>query len=100
MDFETEYVEYKDSAVGKLQGAITSQHTERIDELQKLREDFDNYRAEQAAYQAAQEHRAKVAERKGFWLGIISNGISAIVGGLVVYYWPSIISFVVSLFHR
>ncbi len=62
-------------------------------ELQKLRDDFDKYCADQAAYQTAQEHRTKIAERKGFWLGILSNGIAAIIGGLVVYYWPDIVSF-------
>lgn len=42
--------------------------TEELEELQKLREDFDEYRSEQTAYQASQEHRAKIAERK-------SNGV-------------------------
>lgn len=98
MEFETAHVKHEDSAMGKLQGSLTSQHAERMDELQKLRDDFDKYRAEQAAYQATQEHRAKIAERKGFWLGIVSNGIAAIIGGLVVYYWPSIVSFLEKLF--
>ena len=69
-----------------------------LEELQKLREDFDKYRSEQAAYQAAQEHRTKIAERNGFWLGIISNGIAAMIGGLAVYYWPSITAFFFKLF--
>lgn len=68
-------------------------------DLEKLNQDFEKYRAEQTAYQAAQEHRAKIAERKGFWLGIISNGIAAIIGGLVVYYWPSIMAFFVGFLH-
>lgn len=98
MGFETGHIKYEDSAIGKFQGSIAAQHTERMDELQKLRDDFDNYRAEQAAYHSAQEHRAKIAERKGFWLGIVSNGIAAIIGGLVVYYWPSVIAFFLRLF--
>ncbi len=70
-----------------------------IAELEKMRQDFDKYRADEVAYKTAQEHCAKISERKGFWLGIISNGISAIIGGLVVYYWPSIIAFFSRLFH-
>lgn len=67
-------------------------------ELKELRQDFDKYRSEQAACQAAQEQRAKIAERKGFFLGIVSNGIAAIIGGLVVYYWPSIMTFFFKMF--
>lgn len=99
MKLESHHIKYEDSAMGKLQRSLDSQHTERIDELQKLRDDFEKYRAEQASYQAAQEHRAKKAERKGFWLGIISNGIAAVIGGLVVYYWPHVIAFFLKLFH-
>lgn len=72
---------------------------ETAEELQKLRNDFDKYRADEAANKAAAEHSAKVAERKGFWFGILSNTIAAIIGGLVVYYWPSITKFFLGLIH-
>lgn len=79
----------------------SSEQTAR--ELQKLRDDFDNYRRDHAAEQAAKEHSAKIAERKGFWMGILSNVISGIIGGLFVHYWPDIIRGILwlcHLFHR
>jgi len=68
-------------------------------ELKKLRQDFEKYCADNAAYNAAREQREKIAERRRFWIGIVSNTASAIIGGLVVYYWPSIISIFIRLFH-
>lgn len=69
-------------------------------ELKKLNQDFDKYCADNAAYQAAQEKSQKLAEKRQFWYGILSNIISAIIGGLVVYYWPSIVSFFTNLFQK
>ena len=68
-------------------------------ELQKLRQDFDQYRADYASYKAAEEHRSKIAERKGFWRGILSGIITTIVGGLVIYYWPDIIALIHQLWN-
>ena len=70
---------------------------ESLGELKKLRDDFDQYRAEQAAYQAAAEHREKVAERRGFIKGFLSSLITAILAGLVIYYWPAITAWASSL---
>ncbi len=67
-------------------------------ELQQLREDFDKYRADQAAYHAAEEHRTKVAERKGFLLGSLSAFIASILAGLFIYYWPHIVGFLANCF--
>ena len=86
--FPTEQAKFEDSGVGK-----------QLNELQKLRQDFDQYRAEQAASQAAAEHREKVAERKGFTRGLVSGLITTVIGGLVLYYWPSITAWVFSSFH-
>lgn len=69
----------------------------QIAELQKLRQELDKYRTEQAAYQAAAEHREKVAERRGFIKGFLSSLISAIIAGLVLYYWPTIAAWISSL---
>ena len=88
---------YKPTGQGRAALRKWERARQSAEELQKLRDDFDKYRAEQAAYQTAQEHRAKIAERKGFWLGILSNGIAAVIGGLVVYYWPGIAKFFLGL---
>ena len=81
-------VDFKDSPI-----------EQQLEELQKLRQDFDKYRTDQAAYQTAAEHREKVAGRKGFWYGILSGIITTIIGSLVVYYWPAIVEFFSKLFH-
>lgn len=85
-DFETGEIKFEDSAMGK-----------QLAELQKLRHELNKYRAEQAAYQTATEHREKVAERRGFIKGFFSSLIAAILAGLVIYYWPVITAWVSSL---
>ena len=85
-ELETETVSLEESSAGKY-----------LSELQKLRQDFDHYRAEQAAYQSAEEKKKKVAERKGFFLGLVSGLIATVIGGLVLYYWPAITDWLFSL---
>lgn len=87
-DYLTE-VKPEDSVVGQ-----------QLVELQKLRDEFSQYRAEEAAYHAAEEHRAKVAERKGFLRGVAATLIVTIIGNLFVYYWPSIVSILVNIFQK
>lgn len=99
MDFETEYVEYKDSAIGKLQGAITSQHTERIDELQKLREDFEKYRGDEAAYRAEQDRILHAERLRNTVASAVIGFLTASLANILAYYWPYIVSFAASLFH-
>lgn len=70
----------------------------QLAELQKLREEFSQYRAEEAAYHAAEEHRTKVAERKGFLRGVIATLVVTIIGNLFSYYWPSVVKCVTSFF--
>lgn len=72
----------------------------QLAELQNLRQDFENYRAEYATYKAAEEHRAKIAERKGALRGVISSLIVTIISGLIVYYWPSITVLLTNLFQK
>ena len=79
-------VSFEDSGLGQ-----------SLSELKKLRQDFDQYRAEQTAYHAAAEQREKVAERKGFIKGFFSSLITAILAGLVIYYWPVISAWITSL---
>ena len=81
MRIDIENVKFEDTAMGK-----------SISELQKLRDELNQYRADQAAYQAAAEHREKKAKIKGFVFGFFSSLISTVIGGLVVYYWPVIVS--------
>ena len=86
--FEIEHIRFEDSAVGR-----------QLSEIQKLHQELEQYRAEQAAYQAAAEHREKVAERRGFVKGFFSSLITAIIAGLFIYYWPSISGWAMSLIH-
>jgi hypothetical protein len=67
------------------------------EELQKLRQDFDQYRADEAAKNAADEERHR-QERKSdrmfsIFAGAISGLLVAIVAGLFLYYWPFILAF-------
>lgn len=76
-------IPFEESAAGK-----------QIAELQKLRQEFDQYRSEQASYHAAAEHREKVAERRGFIKGFLSSLIASILAGLVLYYWTDILQWI------
>ncbi len=94
-----------DHAVFEMQEQL-EEANKKLKELENLRNDFDNYRTEYAAYKAAEEHRTKIAERNGAFKGIISTLFVTIIGGLVVSYWPDIIQalsripeFFVSVFH-
>lgn len=73
---------------------------QRLVELQKLRQDFDKYRAEEAAYHAAEALREKHAEKRGFWKGVLSSVVSGIIVALFSYYWPTIVSFLTNLFQK
>lgn len=81
----------------------TLREWENIDQisqgLQKLRDDFDEHRADETAYHTSQELNAKKAEKRSFWRNIVSSVIAAIIGGLVVYYWPDILDLVLSVLH-
>lgn len=53
-----------------------------LDDLKRLREEVNQYRADEAAYQSATEHREKVAERRGFIKGFFSSLLAACFGAL------------------
>lgn len=72
-------------------------------ELEKLNQDFEKYRAEQAADKAAQEHSHKLAEKRQFWLGALAGTIGSTIAGLIVLAfqnWHSIISFLTNIFQN
>lgn len=71
----------------------------QIAELQKLREDFNKYRAEEAAYKTAQENSQKIEFRKTVAISVITSLVTASLANLFVYYWPSIIGFFNGFFH-
>ena len=100
MNFGVQHVKYEDSAMGKLERAYQEQSEQQIAELQKLRNDLDNCRAEYAAYKASEEHHAKITERKATVKGVISTLIVTILAGIFLNYWNNIISFVSSLFYK
>lgn len=60
-------------------------------ELQKLRQDFDKYRAEEAAYHAAEALREKRAEDRGFWKGVLSAVIAGVIVAIFTHYLPNIV---------
>lgn len=68
---------------------------QQIGELQKLRQDFDKYCSDYAAYKAAEEHSRKAERHKTFAISAIVSFITAALANLMVYYWPKIIKFFV-----
>lgn len=100
MDFGVKHVKYEDSAMGKLEQAYKKQSEQQIAELQQLRKDLDECRAEYAAYKAAEEHRTKIAERKAAIKSVIATFIVTVLAGIFLNYWNNIISFVSSLFYK
>lgn len=59
--------------------------------LQKLQQDFDKYRAEEAAYHAAEALREKRAEGRGFWKGVFSAVIAGVIVAIFTHYLPDIV---------
>lgn len=69
-------------------------------ELQKMRDDFEKYRCEQTAYQAAEKKSHKLMEKKQFWRGAVAGAIGSTAANLFIFYWPNIASFFSNLFHQ
>lgn len=76
--------QYEHSTAGKL--LAETQMLRR--ELEKQNNQLEKQRADQAAQKAAAEHREKIAEIRGFLLGILGS----VLAGLIIYYWPVIVS--------
>lgn len=70
----------------------------QLAELQKLREEFNKYRADEAAYHAAEALREKRAEKRGFWKGVLSAIVAGIIVSIFSYCWPSIIACITTFF--
>ena len=69
------------------------------EKLQKLNQDSDKDRAEETADHATKALGEKRAEKPGLWRDVLSGLFVAIVAGLFLYYWPSIIAFLGKIFH-
>ena len=66
-------------------------------ELQRLRQDFDKYRADEATNHAADEERHR-QERKfdrmfSILTGALAGAIGSTVANIIAIYWPSILAF-------
>ena len=73
------------------------------EELQRLRQDFDKYRTDEAAKNVADEERHRQERKSDRMFSIIAGALSglfvAIVAGLFLYYWPTIVTFLGKIFH-
>lgn len=72
---------------------------QQLEELKQLRKDFDDHHADDAANRAAEEHRTKIAERKASIKGVIATFVVTVLAGIVLYYWPQIVSLVQRFIH-
>lgn len=81
-----EQINFEDSVLGKMSS-----------ELQKLRQEFDQYQAEQKAKDIADEERQRTERKRN---SIISRvfGSFRVFSGLVIYYWPDITAWLHSIF--
>lgn len=62
------------------------------EELQKLRQDIDEYRSDDAPDKSTAEHRPELPERRSFLCNVFPGVVATVIGGIIVYYWPDIIS--------
>lgn len=86
--FPTEPVKFEDSGVGK-----------QLNELQKLRQDFDQYRAEQNAKNKAYEERQRIERKQNLIISLAAGSFTGIASGIFLYYWPTITAWFFSSFH-
>lgn len=77
-------VRFEDSAMGKQLAELQGLRSE----VEKQNKELEKQRSEQAAEQATAKHREKIAEIRGFFLGVLGS----VVAGLIVEYWPAITS--------
>ena len=85
-DFETGEIKFEDSAMGK-----------QLAELQKLRQDFDNYVQKQDAENKANKERRRVERKRNLIISLLAGSFTGIVSGIFLYYWPVITAWVSSL---
>lgn len=85
-NFETCEIKFEDSAMGK-----------QLAELQKLRQDFDNYVQKQDAENKANKERQRVEHKRNLIISLLAGSFTGIVSGIFLYYWPVITVWVSSL---
>lgn len=95
-DFELGHVSFEESVIGKMQRSISEQSENQIEELKALRDDFDKYRADQAADKISDDEQRKRERRSDRIFSIAAGALSGLItsslAGLLVYYWPVIVS--------
>lgn len=84
--FEVEHISFEDSAAGK-----------QFAELQKLRQDFDNYVAQQEAQRKADEERQRTERKRNTLVSLAAGSFTGIASGIFLYYRPNIVAWVSSL---
>lgn len=87
----------KTDGILKQTGRVHSAPLHIEEELQKLRQDFDKYRADEATKYAADKEQ-HMRERKIDHLfmilgGAIAGAIGSSIANLFIFYWPSILAF-------
>lgn len=87
-NFQTEQIPFEQSAAGK-----------QMQELQKLRKNFDNYVKKQEAERIADQKRREAERKCGLFVSIFSGAIAGIISGVFLLYWPTIIAWASSLIH-
>lgn len=85
-NFETGEIKFEYSAMGK-----------QLAELQKLRQDFDNYVQKQDAENKANKERQRVEHKRNLIISLLAGSFTGIVSGIFLYYWPVITVWVSSL---
>lgn len=80
-EFHKEQISFEDSVAGKT-----------INELKKLRQEFDKYCDEQKAKDIAYEKSRKAERKRNAFISLALGSLSGIFSGLIIYYWPSIVS--------
>lgn len=94
---------YKPTGKGRAALRKWNSSDQTAKELQKLRQDFDKYCTDEAAYKTSQEHFLKKESRKNIIVSAVSALLTAAAANLLVYYWPDIIRGILwlcHLFHR
>ena len=79
-------IPFEESAAGK-----------QIAELQKLRQDFDEYVANQETQRIAQEECRRVERKRNLLVSLVAGSLTGLVSGIFMYYWHAIAAWASSL---
>lgn len=63
---------------------MTAEFGKMQSELKQIRDDFDKYVSDERTRQSSEEERHKLAEKRQYWLGVLSGIIASAIGGLIV----------------